>query len=50
MEHTDQEKAMREKNLFFDRATIAMVAEDTMPMEEEPQTFSEAWDHPNPKS
>ena len=29
-------------------ATIAMAAEDTKPMKEEPQTFNGAWNHPNP--
>ena len=41
--------ATRENLKFLiDLATTAMVSEDIMPMEDEPQTFNKAWNHPIP--
>ena len=39
---------MRKENLNFliDLAIIAMVAKDTKPTKDKPQTFYQAWNHP----
>ena len=44
-------KKNNEKNQFLIYiVTITMVAEDTIPMEDEPQTFNEARNYHNPES
>ena len=51
VDHATWEKAMKENFILsIYLATIATVAEDTVPSEDEPQTFNEAWNHSNPKS
>ena len=43
-----QDKSAKENlNFLINLATIAMVVEDTKPNEDEPQTFDDAWNHPN---
>ena len=37
-------------NILIDLATIAIVADDTKPTEDELHTFHDAWNHPNAKS
>ena len=48
VEEAAQEKNVKENSTFL--IDLAMVAGDTKPTEDEPQMFSETWNHKNPES
>ena len=50
VEQAANEKVMKEIWILIVLATIAIVEEDIMSMEDETQIFHEAWSHPNPES
>ena len=45
-----KKKSKEKFDFLIDLSTIIMVAKDTKSTKDEPQTFTEAWINPNPKS
>ena len=46
LEQAKQKNNKRNIKFFIDLATIPLVAEDTMPMEDGPQLVKNTWNHP----